>query len=205
MSSLKLPIWTLLICAGFGFSGSLLPAEDAKGVIRDANWVIEIRPASKRSADPQSPVGPALVPVGHEEEAPAPESKSEPKAATPSSEPQPIGPPPPPGMTDSMPRPAGPARMTYQEAYAAVPFSRTEYEANPTYRHQAALELMFGVLRPMTLVQQYTPRASRYPDFYQIPYGRSDTQHINIRSFGSGYNFNGQSPFGYPYGLRGNW
>jgi len=95
--------------------------------------------------------------------------------------------------------------MNYEQAYAAVPFSRTEYEANPTYRHQAAMELLFRTLRPTTIVQNYTPRAIRYPDSYQVPYGRSDTQHINIRNFGGGTNYNGQSPFGYPYGLKGNW
>ncbi|MDB5387922.1 MAG: hypothetical protein JWM11_3568 [Planctomycetaceae bacterium] len=97
----------------------------------------------------------------------------------------------------------GPANMSYAEAYAAVPFSRTEYEANPTYRPQAALELMFHTLRPTTMVQNFTPRTFRYPDSYQIPYSRSDTQHINVRNFGGGWN--GQSPFGYPYGLKGNW
>ena len=94
--------------------------------------------------------------------------------------------------------------MSYEEAYAAVPFSRTEYEANPTYRHQAALELLFGTLRPMTTVQNYTPRAFRYPDSYQMPYIRTDTQHINLRTINDGPTYTGQSPFGYPYGVKGN-
>ncbi len=203
MSLSKLPIEAWLICVGFSFFGSQLMAGELQGVIRDAHWSIEIRPASSRLTETELQAGPAVVPVAYQEEAPAPESKSEPPAG----EPKPIGPLlPSPAVTEPSPQPVTPqARMSYAEAYAAIPFSRTEYEANPAYRHQAALELMFGVLRPTTLVQQYTPRASRYPDFYQIPYGRSDTQHINIRSFGGGYNLNGQSPFGYPYGLKGNW
>lgn len=61
-------------------------------------------------------------------------------------------------------------RMTYAQAYAQVPFSRSEYEANPGYRHDAALELMFGVLRPMTVMRQSTPYFSRYPDLFRYRY-----------------------------------
>jgi len=60
-------------------------------------------------------------------------------------------------------------KMTYAQAYAQVPFSRSEYEANPGYRHDAALELMFGVLRPITVVRQTTPYFSRYPDMFRHP------------------------------------
>lgn len=164
-----------------------MSAGEAAGVIRDVNWSIEIRPASQTVPSAESHGGTQVVPVVYQE-------------------PAPIGPALPPSAPAQVDAPAAipPARMSYAEAYAAVPFSRTEYEANPGYRHQAALELMFGVQRPTTLVQHYTPRTSRYGDTYQIPYGRSDTQHINIRTFGNGY-LNGQSPFGYPYGLKGNW
>jgi hypothetical protein len=61
-------------------------------------------------------------------------------------------------------------RMTYAQAYAQIPFSRSEYEANPCYRHDAALELMFGVLRPMTVVRSTTPYFSRYPDLIRYRY-----------------------------------
>lgn len=61
-------------------------------------------------------------------------------------------------------------RMTYAQAYAQIPFSRSEYEANPGYRHDAALELMFGVLRPMTVVRSTTPYFSRYPDLFRYRY-----------------------------------
>jgi hypothetical protein len=191
----RLPLLALLTCAGFSFDIGRLSADEKDGIIRDPNWSIEIRPAA-RALGNQPPSGPTLVPAAFEEAAPVPESVA--------NEPKPIGPPPlaAPQFATTV---VTPPRMTYAEAYGAVPFNRAEYEANPGYRHQAAVELMFGVLRPTTMVQQYTPRASRYPDFYQMPYGRSDTQHINVRSFGGGYNFNGQSPFGYPYGVRGNW
>jgi hypothetical protein len=61
-------------------------------------------------------------------------------------------------------------RMTYAQAYAHIPFSRSEYEANPGYRHDAALELMFGVLRPVTVMRQTTPYFSRYPDLFRYRY-----------------------------------
>jgi hypothetical protein len=58
-------------------------------------------------------------------------------------------------------------RMTYKQAIASIPFSREEYEANPGYRHDAAMELMFGTLRPTTVVRQTIPYFSRYPDFFR--------------------------------------
>ena len=36
----------------------------------------------------------------------------------------------------------------YRRVYASIPFSRTEYNANPGYRHEATMELMIGQLRP---------------------------------------------------------
>ena len=48
-------------------------------------------------------------------------------------------------------------RMTYEEAYNSIPFRRSQYNAQPSYRHDAALELMFGVLRPTTIVRNSTP------------------------------------------------
>jgi len=58
-------------------------------------------------------------------------------------------------------------RMTYAEAYAQIPFSRSEYEANPNYRHDAAMELMFGTMRPMMVSRMNMPYFSRYPDLFR--------------------------------------
>jgi hypothetical protein len=60
--------------------------------------------------------------------------------------------------------------MTYAEAYAMVPFSRAEYEANPSYRHDAAMELMFGVMRPQYQMRMVMPYFSRYPDLFRYRY-----------------------------------
>jgi hypothetical protein len=43
--------------------------------------------------------------------------------------------------------------LSYREAYDSIPFSRAEYSANPSYRHEAAMELVFGVQRPTTVVK----------------------------------------------------
>jgi hypothetical protein len=58
-------------------------------------------------------------------------------------------------------------RITYAEAYAMVPFSRSEYEANPCYRHDAAMELMFGTMRPTVNARMTLPYFSRYPDMFR--------------------------------------
>jgi hypothetical protein len=41
----------------------------------------------------------------------------------------------------------------YQSVYDAIPFSRAEYDANPTYRHDATMEFLFGRMRP-TVIQR---------------------------------------------------
>jgi len=41
----------------------------------------------------------------------------------------------------------------YQRIYASIPFSRAEFEANPSYRHDATMEILFGKLRPTTIVR----------------------------------------------------
>jgi hypothetical protein len=58
-------------------------------------------------------------------------------------------------------------RMTYAEAYAMIPFSRTEYEANPNYRHDSAMELIFGTMRPGMNMRMNIPYFSRYPDMFR--------------------------------------
>jgi len=57
--------------------------------------------------------------------------------------------------------------MSDADAYAMVPFSRSEYEANPSYRHDAAMELMFGVMRPQYQMRMVMPYFSRYPDLFR--------------------------------------
>jgi hypothetical protein len=44
----------------------------------------------------------------------------------------------------------------YRQIYEAIPFSRTEYLANPSYRHDATMELLTGQPRPVTVFRHYT-------------------------------------------------
>ncbi|MGE3314282.1 MAG: hypothetical protein AB7O26_04125 [Planctomycetaceae bacterium] len=79
------------------------------------------------------------------------------------------------------------ATMSYEEAYRSIPFSRAEYQANPSYRHDAALEIMFGQLRPTTIVRNALPSTAtdygyNYFD-YITPYS------YYRRGYGRSYNF----------------
>ncbi len=76
----------------------------------------------------------------------------------------------------------------YLEVYASIPFFRSEYLANPSYRHEATMEILFGQLRP-TVVHKYQPQARDYitPDInYVQPY--------SFYRHGRRYNYN----FWYP-------
>ena len=182
-------------------AGELKPGMRADGPI----WN---RPKASELVSAEPEAGPALQLVaGQAEDEPAPAPEVEP-VAPPATEPAPgtaepatvpENPPVTPGV-------AGPSAITYGEAYNASPFSRTEYEANPSYRHDAALEIMFGTARPTTIIRQSAPQVNRYPDFCRLPV----TIHTGYHRYGwhpygyYGSTFYGypNSPFGYPYGLR---
>jgi len=44
----------------------------------------------------------------------------------------------------------------YRDAYDAIPFSRAEYDANPSYRHDATMEFLFGQMRPTVIHRGHT-------------------------------------------------
>ncbi len=46
----------------------------------------------------------------------------------------------------------------YAAIYHSIPFSRVEYAANPSYRHDATMEILFGKLRPTTIHKHQTSR-----------------------------------------------
>lgn len=37
---------------------------------------------------------------------------------------------------------------SYTDIYRSIPYSKTEYYANPSYRHDSTMEILFGQLRP---------------------------------------------------------
>ncbi|MCA9098719.1 MAG: hypothetical protein KDA36_10040 [Planctomycetaceae bacterium] len=159
--------------------------------IIDSSWEIFVETPATTTAETiaQNDAGPQLVNVESTpatEEAPAPESVTVPQADA-----APLA-----GEAVEVGSSAAPQiipAVSYIEAYNSVPFSRTEYEANPGYRHEAAMEIMFRQLRPTTIVKQYTPRAIRYPDFYQYPFARYPYTRIGVQ--------NSWNAYGIPYPL----
>ncbi len=71
----------------------------------------------------------------------------------------------------------------YQRIYESIPYRRAEYLANPSYRHDAAMELLFGQQRPTVIMrtnhaeQIVNPR----PVFTQ-PYLMSQSELYRYRS-----------------------
>jgi len=46
----------------------------------------------------------------------------------------------------------------YQEIYNAIPYRRVEYLANPSYRHDTTVEVLFGQMRPTTIHRTDSPQ-----------------------------------------------
>lgn len=83
--------------------------------------------------------------------------------------------------------------LRYEDVYASIPYRRAEYLANPGYRHEATLEVMFGQLRPKTVVSQYQPRTVPLPPFAPYkPYRYSQTElnYLFFRPMGMPYPWN---------------
>jgi hypothetical protein len=59
----------------------------------------------------------------------------------------------------------------YTDFYNAIPYRRAEYLANPSYRHDTAVEMLFGQLRPVTINRNDLPQriVNPRPQFTQ-PY-----------------------------------
>ena len=54
----------------------------------------------------------------------------------------------------------GKRAATYSEIYNSIPFDRARYNANPTYRHDAAMEILTGNARNLTVVRHDTLRTA---------------------------------------------
>ena len=72
---------------------------------------------------------------------------------------------------------------TYEEVYRSIPYSYTEYLANPGYRHEATMEILFGQLRPTTVHRHYEPEVivNDLPSPYQ-PYRFSHPEFRQYRA-----------------------
>lgn len=85
-----------------------------------------------------------------------------------------------PGPVAAVSVPEGKAGQ-YEAVYRAIPFSRVEFEANPSYRHDATMEILMDQLRPVnrTSVQQNVrvdaprgfddPILRFYPGYWRSP------------------------------------
>ena len=87
---------------------------------------------------------------------------------------------------------------SYAAVRGTIPFSRSEWEADPTYRHNATMELMLGQLRDM-VVYRYPPMGG--------PMAPGSGVTINNGGGGRnsqyGYGGFGGIPFGFNPGLNG--
>lgn len=62
----------------------------------------------------------------------------------------------------------------YRQVYNSIPFSRAEYDASPSYRHDATMEFLFGQMRPTVIHRGTTKVDVNLPsvDFVPPPYNR---------------------------------
>ena len=70
-----------------------------------------------------------------------------------------------------VPQPARKPR--YIEIYNSIPFSRAEFNANPSYRHEATMEILTGNPRPAKInLTSPAPAPSRglLPNLYELPF-----------------------------------
>lgn len=90
---------------------------------------------------------------------------------------------------DEVPPVVVPQTANYRDVYFSIPFIRAEYDANPSYRHDATMEFLFGQMRP-TVIQR----------------GTTNVNHFDRGGYGYGYDGYGWGwdPPYYPfsYGLR---
>lgn len=87
-------------------------------------------------------------------------------------------------------------RAEYARVYNSIPFNRTEFEANPNYRHDSTMEILTGNSRHQTIVQhnfehkqpvQRIPAPTR-PSRILVPFN------LPYLPFGSSFGFGFGSP-----------
>ena len=97
----------------------------------------------------------------------------------------------------------------YRRIYHSIPFIRSEYEANPSYRHEATMEILFGQLRPQVNVKQparlsHVSRAATPAPLNALPQFRRfyNTGYYGNGLFRDGYTVLGAGgPFYRPWGI----
>ncbi|MEZ6055705.1 MAG: hypothetical protein R3C01_03280 [Planctomycetaceae bacterium] len=97
----------------------------------------------------------------------------------------------------------------YESVYQSIPFKKAEYRANPGYRHEATMEVLFGQQRPTTIVNQRQPEViplPQYTPYAPYRYGSYELQ----RNYQPGLvprpniNYSSSGPYG-PYTYFPRW
>ncbi len=57
----------------------------------------------------------------------------------------------------------------YTRIYNSIPFNRAEYDANPTYRHDSAMEILTGNARHKTIVRHGTSKPATQASAQTVP------------------------------------
>lgn len=60
--------------------------------------------------------------------------------------------------------------LTYNDVYDSIPYHRADALANPGYRHDATMEILFGEMRPTTIVR-HMPQPTASPGYLRPVYG----------------------------------
>lgn len=163
----------LALMAALLASAGRAKAEDVTVRTEDGQpWTIRITPAIRAAVPVVAAVEAALPPApepGDVAFAPPALPPVTAVAATVLSQPAPAG-----DDHGIVITPARPQRVTtagdsYDEVYQSIPYSFSEYLANPSYRHDATMEILFGQLRPTTIVRNVEPQTAA-PQAQWSPY-----------------------------------
>jgi hypothetical protein len=94
--------------------------------------------------------------------------------------------------------------LCYSWIYENIPFMRSEYIANPSYRHDATMEILLGQLRPVVAPR---PEPQPRPHGTLFPYENDLIRPYSYYSMGAGAGYGrGPLPYGAPgaYGVNYN-
>ncbi len=150
----------------------------------ESTWKMTIQPKVRSSQNAISTPQPSdklnVIPVQFTKSVDQPHALVPPPPATPqpkaSDVPEPVAPEEiPPASEVPCTNCTASSGLSYAEIYRSIPFSRAEYLANPSYRHEATMEIMMGQLRPTVTHKTYRakvqgsfPARLPYRTHYQI-------------------------------------
>ncbi len=92
----------------------------------------------------------------------------------------------------------------YLAVYQSIPFIRSEYIANPSYRHDTTMEILFGQLRP-AVIHKNPPQPRPHDTLF--PFENNFVRPYSYYSLGPGVSRRGPLPFSAPgaYGANFNF